>query len=182
VTTIVGVQYKDKTVIAADSQVTDASGQIFNHPDARKISQRGAFLVAGMGEVMPCDVVQHVWTPPRVTAKDKEDLYHFMVAKVSPSIRACLKENGFNFEEERPPGDTEPRFTFLISVCGELFEVDDELSICRKTDGLYGIGSGGPYALGALHAGATPIDALGIAARVTAFTAAPFIQEEQFKN
>jgi ATP-dependent protease HslVU (ClpYQ) peptidase subunit len=180
-TTIVGVQYDDKAIIAADSLITDDNGQKFNHTDAKKIARRGAFLVAGMGEVMPCDVIQHIWTPPRITSKDKDDLYHFMVAKVCPSMRECLKANGYNFDEEQPPGLREQRFTFLLSVCGELFEIDQDLSVCRKQDGIYGIGSGGYFAIGALYAGATPEKALEIASRVSAFSAPPFIVEEQYK-
>jgi ATP-dependent protease HslVU (ClpYQ) peptidase subunit len=181
-TTIVGLQLDDKSIIAADSRITDHSGQTFSHPDAKKISERGAFLIAGMGEVMPCDVIQHIWTPLKVTIKDKQDLYHFMISKVTPSMRACLKENGYNFDENQDSGDTEQRFTFLISVAGELFEVDQDLSVCRKSDGIYGIGSGGAFAVGALHAGATPIEALEIASKVSAYTAPPFIIEEQFKD
>ena len=181
-TTIVGVQLDDKAIIAADSRVTDHTGQVFSHEDATKISKVGAFIVAGMGEVMPCDVVQHIWTPPKVTIKDKQDLYHFMVSKVCPSLRTCLKDNGYNFDEQQGAETTEQRFTFLIAVSGQLFEVDQDLSVCRKSDGIYGIGSGGPYAVGALHAGATPIEALEIASKVTAFTAPPFIVEEQYAD
>jgi hypothetical protein len=47
----------------------------------KKIAQRGAFLVAGSGEVSPCDIVQHFWTPPKPTLKDKADLYHFVITE-----------------------------------------------------------------------------------------------------
>jgi ATP-dependent protease HslVU (ClpYQ) peptidase subunit len=182
VTTIVGLQLDDKAIIAADSRITDHTGQIFNHEDSTKINEVGAFIVAGMGEVMPCDVIQHIWVPPRVTIKDKQDLYHFMVSKVCPSLRVCLKDNGYNFDEQQTPENTEQRFTFLIAVDGQLFEIDQDLSVCRKSDGIYGIGSGGAYAVGALHAGATPIQALQIASNVTVYTAPPFIVKEQYKS
>lgn len=181
-TTIVGLQLDDKAIIAADSRITDHTGQIFSHEDSTKINEVGAFIVAGMGEVMPCDVIQHIWVPPRVTIKDKQNLYHFMVSKVCPSMRVCLKENGYNFDEQQDSGSTEQRFTFLVAVSGEIFEVDQDLSVCRKSDGIYGIGSGGPYAVGALHAGATPIEALEIASKVTAFTSPPFLVKEQHKD
>jgi len=181
-TTIVGLQLDDKAIIAADSRITDHTGQIFSHEDSTKINEVGAFIVAGMGEVMPCDVIQHIWTPPRVTVKDKLDLYHFMVVKVAPSMRACLKENGYNFDEQHGSDESEQRFTFLVAVSGQLFEVDQDLSICRKSDGIYGIGSGGAYAVGALHAGADPLQALEIASKVTAYTAPPFIVKEQYKD
>jgi ATP-dependent protease HslVU (ClpYQ) peptidase subunit len=48
--------------------------------------------------------------------------------------------------------------------------------------GLYAIGSGGDFALGALHAGATVLDAMRIAAVNNNGTSAPFhILEQEIK-
>lgn len=179
-TTIIGVQYADRSVLLADNQITDAEGKIFSHPDVVKISQVGTFLVAGAGEVQPCDTVQHTWVPPKPTAKDKENLYHFMIAKAMPSLRQCLKDNGYNFEEAKEAGSG-PRFQFLMSVCGELFEVDDNLGLTRSGNGFYGVGSGAPYALGALEVGAKPMKAMAAAAKLTAFTSGPYQEMVQYK-
>ena len=168
-TTIIGYQYDDHCMIVADSRVTDDSGKVFSHPSMTKINERGAFVIAGAGEILPCDVVQHSWNPPRVTSRDKQDLYHFMVTKVIPSIRKCLKENGYNFDDN---GDN--RFSFLIAVAGQLFELDESLGITKNYTNHYGIGSGAPYALGALAYGATPLEAMDIATDLTAFTAPPY--------
>ena len=161
-TTIVGVQYKDKCVIAADNQVTGDGGRRYNHPDMKKIAQRGAFLIAGSGEVQPCDVVQHMWNPPKLTPKDSSDIY--------------------DFNEGQGEGKAdESRFNFLIAVGGELFDIADDLSVCRSGDGIYGVGSGSPYAIGALHAGKTPQKAVEIAARVDVNTSGPVQVVEQYK-
>jgi len=175
-TTIIGVEDEAMSYIYADSQVTDDEGKVFNHPSMVKITSRGSFLLAGAGEILPCDVIQHAWKPPRVTAKDKEDLYHFMVVKVVPSMRQCLKEYGYNFDE---PGES--RFQFLVSVSGELFELDDDLGITKSGNGHYAIGSGAAYALGAMAHGADAIEAMEIAARLTAFTSGPYINKAQLK-
>ena len=175
-TTIIGVEKNDGSLLMADSRVTDDAGKIFSHPKMVKISERGAFLIAGAGEVLPCDIAQHAWQPPRVLARDKQDLYHFMVSKVMPSLRRCLKENGYNFDEA---GDN--RFQFLIAVGGELFEVDDDLGISKSDTGFYGVGSGSSYALGALEAGADPEQAMDIASKLTAFTARPYMHKFQSK-
>ena len=45
-TTIIGVEYKDKSVIVADSRITDDSGKSYSHPLMRKRSSRGALLIA----------------------------------------------------------------------------------------------------------------------------------------
>ena len=156
-TTIVGVQYKDRCVIAADNQVTGDSGQRYNHPDMKKISKRGEFLIAGSGEVQPCDVIQHMWNPPKLTLKDSEDIYHFMIVKVMPSLRKCLTDNGYDFAEGKSEGKvSENRFNFIIAIRGELFDVADDLSVCRSSSGIYGVGSGAQYAMGAVKAGAKP--------------------------
>lgn len=177
-TTIIGLQYEDRCAIIADSRVTDDSGYIYNHTDARKIAERNGFLIAGSGEVLPCDVAQHIWEPPKPTKVDKKDLYHFMVTKVMPSLRKCLMVNGVNLDEPK----TERRFDFLIAVCGELFDIDDELSITRNEHGIYAVGSGGPYAIGALFAGADAYQAMEIASEVSAFTSGPYYSKEQFKH
>jgi ATP-dependent protease HslVU (ClpYQ) peptidase subunit len=182
VTTIVAVQYKDRCIFGADNQVTDGSGRIYRHPAMSKITEKGAYLIAGSGEVQPCDVAQHIWKPPAVTASDRKDTHHFVITKVLPSLRECLKSNGYNFEEERDKSDTSPRFNFLIAVNGEVFDISDDLSVCRTDSGLYGVGNGAAYALGALHAGATILDALKIAESLDAYTSGPFIEVSQRKG
>lgn len=177
-TTIIGIEYDDKSVVIADSRVTGDDGRIYSHPVMRKISSRGSLLIAGAGEVAPCDIAQNIWTPPAFTAKDKKDAYRYMVAKAMPSLRKCLTDNGYNFEEDKKDG---MRFQFLIAVGGEMFDIDEELTVMKSDDKLYSIGSGGPYALGALYAGAEPIKAMEIAAKLSAYTSPPFYIEEQYK-
>jgi ATP-dependent protease HslVU (ClpYQ) peptidase subunit len=181
-TTIVAVQYKDKVVFAADNQVTGDNGRIYHHPRMEKIAERGEYLIAGSGEVGPCDIAQHIWIPPKLTLKDRQDTYHFMITKVMPSLRKCLTENGYDFNEGKGEGKgDDSRFNFLIAVGGEVFDVADDCSICMSDDGIYGVGSGSSYAIGALHAGAKPLKALEIAAQLDANTSAPFLVKEQYK-
>lgn len=180
-TTIIGVQYDDKAVLLADNQVTDDSGRIYRHPQMQKISKRGDFLIAGSGEVSPCDISQHIWNPPKLTAKDKQDVYHFMISKAMPSLRKCLEENGYNFNEDHDKSKDGLRFQFLIAVGGEIFDVDQDLAVMRSSDGFYAVGSGAQYALGALKAKAKPMKAMEIAADSTAFTSGPFQEVEQYK-
>lgn len=177
-TTIIGVQYKDYCELVADSLVSDDSGRTWVHPDMTKINRRGSFLIAGSGEVAPCDIAQHVWTPPQPTASDKKNIYHFMITKVMPSLRECLKANGYNFDEETDK-DSGSRFQFIMAVNGQLFDIGDDLSVMRSADGFYGVGSGAQIALGALHAGAEPTEAVEIACKISAFSGGPIQQEFQ---
>ena len=179
-TTIIGVQYDDKSIIVADGQMTDGVGRLTHHPKLAKISKRGNYLVAGAGEAFPCDVAQHLWTPPTPTDKDMKDLYHFMIVKTVPSLRKCLLDHGFNFEEDK--GSEEYRFQFLISINGTLFSIDDDLAVAMRSDGIYAIGSGAKYAVGAMYAGADAMEAIKIAAANDAWTSGPFQKREQLKK
>jgi ATP-dependent protease HslVU (ClpYQ) peptidase subunit len=175
-TTIIGIEHKDRCFIVADSRTTDNDGKIYSHPEVKKISENGMFLIAGSGETLPCDIAQHIWEPPVPTKQDKDDLYHFMITKAMPSLRKCMNDNGYKFN------DDSDGFQFIIAVGGEIFDVDQELSVSKSADGVYAVGSGAAYALGALHAGADAFEAMEIASKLTAFTAGPYISKEQPKK
>lgn len=180
-TTIIGVEHDDRSVIIADSRITDDSGKVYSHPAMRKISSRGALLIAGAGEVSPCDIAQNIWVPPVFSAKDKKDPYRYMIVKAMPSLRKCLVENGYNFDEPHDKDKDGLRFQFLMAVGGELFDIDQDLAVMKSNEGFYAIGSGGAYALGALYAGTDAISAMEVAARISAYTAAPYQIESQYK-
>ena len=174
-TTIIGIQADDHCIIAADSRATDDGGRPYSHVSMSKITKNGKYLISGAGSTLPCDIIQHIWRPPLLAA-NKKDLYHFMITEVAPSVRACLKENGYT-----PKESDESDFQFLIALNGNLFEFDDSLSVLLRDDGLYGIGSGSPYALGALDLGAVWKKALQVAAKNDVYTAPPFIMQRQDK-
>ena len=180
-TTIIGVEYEDRALLIADNQVTDDNGRIYKHPKMVKITERNGYLIAGSGEVSPCDIANHIWNPPKPTAKDKQDLYHFMITVAMPSLRKCLEDNGYNFNEDHDKSKDGLRFQFLVALGGEIFDIDQDLAVMKSGDGFYGVGSGASYALGALAAGAKPIKAMNIAAKLTAFTAPPFQEVVQYK-
>ena len=176
-TTIIAVQSDDGVLFGADSQVTASNGRKYSATRMVKISERNGYIIAGSGECAPCDIAQHLWNPPTPTAKDKKDLYHFMIAKVVPSLKQCFKDNDYKPNSD----DDDNAFSFLIALCGELFEIADDFSVSLDDSGFYGVGSGSSYAVGALSAGATVEQALTIAAKNDAYTSAPFIFIEQNK-
>lgn len=177
-TTIIAVQQSDGVTFGADSQVT-SGGKIYHDHRMVKITERGQFIIAGSGECAPCDIAQHIWQPPTPTASDRKDLYHFMIAKVVPSLKRCFKDNDYKIDVD---DSDETRFSFLIAVAGHVFEIADDFSVALDSSGFYGVGSGSPYALGALHAGASEEEALKIAADCDAFTSAPFVWKKQSKK
>ena len=177
-TTIIAVQSKSKVVFGADSQVTGGNGRVQRHKQMTKITERGPYLIAGSGECAPCDIAQHLWKPPTPLKTDWNDIYHFMIAKVVPSLKACFKEHEYKWDRE----DDETKFSFLIALGGQVFEIADDMSITLDSSGFYGVGSGSPYAIGALEAGATIENALKIAAKNDAYTSDPFLYFTQMKK
>lgn len=175
-TTIIAAQLPNKVLFGADSLVT--STRKYNHPRMVKISQRGQYIIAGSGLSSFCDVAQHIWNPPAPTAADKKDLYHFVIAKLIPSMKQCFKDNDLKLDDDK---DEDTRFAFLIAIGGEVFDIADDFAVSLTSSGFYGVGSGSGLAIGALEAGASIEQALEIASRHDPYTAAPFLLMEQKK-
>ena len=175
-TTIIGIQKEDGCMIVADSRTTDAKGRPYSHPDMKKISQVGEYLVAGSGDADACDLIQYTWEAPEVP--EGVDLYRFMITEVAPSIRKCLKDAGY----EIPKDDPDAGFFFLIAIRGTLFEVDESYTVMLRDDGFYGIGSGSRFALGAMMAGADWKTAMDLAIKNDIYSHPPYIVMEQFKK
>jgi len=177
-TTIIAIQTDDGVAFAADSQVTNGNGRILSHPSQLKITTRGKYLLAGAGDSAPCDYFQHTFKPPMPRGSEWLDLYHFMIAKFVPALKKNLKLN----EWKADATDSESGFSFLVSIGGEVFSLDDDFSIGMTASGIYGIGSGSTYAVGALLNGATIDEAMQIACENDAYTSAPIQHITQAKN
>lgn len=175
-TTVVGIQKVDGCVLVADSRTTGETGRPYSHILVQKITMRGEFLIGGAGDPQACDIVQHIWEIPEFV--EDEDAYRFMVTKVAPSIRTCLKDNGY----EKDKDDKDSGFVFLLAFRGTIYELDETFTISMTDSGIYGIGSGSKYAIGALQAGADWQTAMEIAERNDIYTAAPFCLFQQDKN
>ena len=172
-TTILGVQNADGCVIASDSRVAEG-GKIYTHPKMVKAIERGSYIIAGAGGYRALQVVLHGWEPPFVNAKAKQNLYEFVINKVATSLKTTLVEAGIEFNKGSEDSDNKFELQLLIAINGNIFEIDSEFSVSMNDTGFYAIGSGGDYALGALHAGVTVLDAMRIAALNNNGTSAPF--------
>jgi ATP-dependent protease HslVU (ClpYQ) peptidase subunit len=180
-TTIIGVQNADGCVIASDSRVAEG-GKVYTHPEMVKAVERNSYIIGGAGDYRALQVVLHGWQPPIVSAKAKQNLYEFVINKVAPSLKSTLVEAGIEFNKGSEDSDNKFELQLLIGINGTLFEVDSDFAVAMNDTGLYAIGSGGDYALGALHAGATVLDAMRIAAVNNNGTSAPFhILEQEIK-
>lgn len=175
ITTIIAYQGTDFVFFGADSQITDGDKRIIS-PSIPKIVKLGKYLLAVAGEARPGDLLAFNWKPPLY---DGTDPVKFMGKKVIPSIITTFRANGYDHTKEGAS------YSFLLAFAGNVFEIGDDLSMSQSSDGLYGIGSGSAYALGAL-AGQLPnigkpeiLAALAISAKYDINTCAPFQIEVQ---
>ena len=178
-TTIIGVQHEDKCVIVTDSRIA-AGGKVYTHESMVKAVERGSYIISGAGNYRALQVVLHGWTPPLVTVKAKANLYEFAINKVVPSIKAALTEAGVEFNKTSDNDDDKFELSLLVAINGTIFEIDSDFAVGMNSTNFYGIGSGGDFAVGALHAGTTMLDAMRIAALNNNETAPPFHIFEQF--
>jgi ATP-dependent protease HslVU (ClpYQ) peptidase subunit len=176
-TTIVGVVKNGHVIMGADSLVTAGTNKHI-HPQMAKIINNNGYLLGGAGDVAACDIFMHLWIPPMPNASQRKNLYKYMITDVVPSMKEALEENGYKIDKE----DKDSGFEILLAVDGELFNISDDFSVLMDQTGIYGVGSGAPFAMGALHTGATVERALEIAEKISPYTAGPFQIVKQSKN
>ncbi len=155
-TTIIGIEDANGCYLAADNQTT-VDNRAFYDPSMSKIRVLGDFLVAAAGSGLACDIVNHLWKPPAMKSLHTST-YEFMIMDVVPAIKRAFETYGF------PSSDSaDEAYAILIAFQGHLFEVGSDGSVLCREDGIYGIGTGSTFAIGALEAGATIEEAMQIA-------------------
>lgn len=162
-TTIIGIQEPKYCILAADAQTT-AEGRPYLSTRQPKISENSDYLLATAGQGNSCDAILFNWKPP---VQRELDPYLHMVTTVVPSMRITLQKY-----DAMPT--TDDGLEVLVAFKGTLFEVATDFTVLMRDDGIYGIGSGAAYAIGALHMGATPLEALHIAELNDVYTTGPF--------
>jgi ATP-dependent protease HslVU (ClpYQ) peptidase subunit len=176
-TTIVGIQSNNSVTICTDSVVTAGARQ-YTHPHMEKVIDNHGFLIGGAGDVAACDPIMYLWIPPKPTPAERKDVYRFMIRKVAPSLRKFLHEVGYSPDKD----DKEAGFEILIAFNGEMFTIDNDFTVLMDHSGVMGVGSGSPYAVGAILGGADIETALQIAADNNSYTRPPFkifVQEKE---
>jgi hypothetical protein len=142
-----------------------------------KITKNNGYLIAGSGDATPCDILQHIFIPPVPTIVERKNLYKFMITKFVPAMREALDEAGYKSDPKEDSG-----FSMLIAFDGELFDIGDDFSVLLNDTGIYGVGNGSKYAIGALSVGASVEKALEVAADNDIYTSGPFQIVKQTKK
>ena len=148
-TTVVGVQGKNFCVLAADSQITEDNLRTISQKTP-KIITKNQYLLAITGDTRPGDILTYNWSPPSYKGADP---VQWMGKKVMPSILTAFKEN--NYDPFEATKEKDAGFDYLVAFNGNLFHIAVDLSFIQSSLGLYGLGSGGAFALGYLSGLAT---------------------------
>lgn len=193
-TTIVGIQGDDYAVICTDSRVSsfDESGMAYQittlGTGTSKVASNGKYLLGAAGDVRAINLLHHVFTPPApVFSESGPKLDHFITQKFIPALRNCFENHGYAM----PDNDTKDHIAehssqIVVVINGTIYIIDGDYSWTSDKTGIYAIGSGSSYALGALHAlsngkelplnkAKTSINkALSVASKFDPYTGAPF--------
>lgn len=199
-TTIIGIQGDSFAVLCTDSRVSsgvDGFMQIGTLKEgSSKIAQNGRYLIGAAGDVRAINILQHVFQPPQPpTTCTKKNLDQFFTAKFIPALRECFELQGYAVpDRDDKEHIAEQGSSIIVAVSGNIYVVESDYSWSSEASGLYGLGSGAPYALGAMQilvrnkkmnsqlAKNYALRALAVASRYDPNTGAPyhsFIQGEK---
>ena len=116
-------------------------------------------LIYGVaGSLRALDVVQYAEFP-HYDEEEELDARKWLITKWVPYVLDNFKDiPGMLTEDGELDG-----CSILIGTRDEVFAIDGRLSVSHTPSGVHAMGSGGDYAMGAVMAGATVIEALHIA-------------------
>lgn len=154
-----------------------------------KISLNKKYLLGAAGDVRAINILHHVFQPPAVPANLRgKKLDQFITSKFVPALRACFDQQGYSFPEDRNDKENraEQGSSVVVVVNATIYVIENDYSWTSEAGGLYAVGTGSSYALGALHAltsgkkqsptqaKRTVLKALQIAAKYDPHTGPPF--------
>lgn len=146
-TTIAAVEGENWAVVGYDSRVSviDPAGRIYTMPKSSgKLTKNGEYLIATAGDLRVLNILSYVFKPP-VIPRANTNLDKFMVSTFIPALKECLEEHSVS-------KDGEHGALLIVAVRGRVYEIGEQFEWCADTRGMYAIGSGESYALGALYA------------------------------
>jgi ATP-dependent protease HslVU (ClpYQ) peptidase subunit len=149
-TCIVAIAQNGTVYMGSDHAASDdKSGWIMarKEPKCFKVGQYGIAFTDSfrMGQIL-----QYNWTPPKYTpTKTNSGLDKFMRTKFVESVKVAFKEHGFG---DIGGTDEDTGGIFIVGLEGRIFVVDEDFHIGENVVNYMAEGSGGMFALGALHA------------------------------
>lgn len=140
-TCIVGVETKDQAILMGDSSATD--GWTMRATGLQKVFTAGHYVIGYTTSFRMGQILQYCIDYP----KCNDPTLDFMCREFIPAVRAAFKEQGYlQIESSQESGGQ-----FLIACLGKIFKIDSDFQVNQYQDGLYAIGAGAEYALGAMY-------------------------------
>ena len=196
-TTIVAYQGENYAAVGVDSRISSMDeGGFASHimtlaSGSSKVASNGKYLLGAAGDVRAINILHHAFTPPMPTVGIKgKKLDQFMTIKFIPALRECFEKQGYatSPESESAVHMAQHESTILVVVNANIYVVDGDYSWASDATGIYALGTGSAYALGAMHSmigkdnkSFTPLQAkryitksLNIAAKFDPYTGSPF--------
>jgi hypothetical protein len=163
--------------------------------NSAKIAENGKYLLGAAGDMRAINILHHAFQPPLVPPNtSSKKLDNFITTKFVPSLRECFEKQGYaSPENDSATHIAQHGSTIMTVVCGTIYVVDGDYSWTSDINGLYALGTGSSYALGALQALSSSkemtatqakrvaIKAITIASKFDPYTGLPFhtyIQEK----
>lgn len=146
-TTIAAIQGPSWAVVGFDAQVSESDGRKYQLPnDASKCFEVGPYVIGVAGDFRVVNILAHSFTPPDPPRAVGARLDKFMTTRFISALRRAFENNFYN-------RDGKDEGALLIVVAnGVAYEIGPNFDCIRDTRGIYAVGSGGNYALGALVA------------------------------
>jgi ATP-dependent protease HslVU (ClpYQ) peptidase subunit len=96
-------------------------------------------------------ILQYYWVPPKYTpTKTNSGLDKFMRTKFIDSVKVVFKDHGYGSIGSSSEEDTGG--IFIVGLEGRIFTIDEDFHVGENVVNYMAEGSGGAFALGALHA------------------------------
>lgn len=205
-TTIIAIQGDGFAGICVDSRISDIDkggyiNQVLTLKEGNaKVAYNGKYLLGAAGDMRAINILHHAFQPPVPAPNLKgKKLDEFITVKFIPALRECLEQQGYALPDsnEEKLHIAEQDSVIIVAIHGTIYVIDGDYSWCSDTSGVYALGTGAPYALGAMqclvgknklspqNAKNSAIKAISIAAKFDPHTGAPyhwFLQEEKIEK
>jgi ATP-dependent protease HslVU (ClpYQ) peptidase subunit len=159
-TTIIGMQGEDFAVICADSRISEIDdGGIATQfgvlkDSSAKMALNGRYLLGAAGDLRAINLLHHAFTPPVCPPNLRgKKLDHFITVKFIPALRECFEAQGYASPDNDEKQHIAEHGSAVVAVInGTIYIIDGDYSWISDVNGVYAVGTGAQYALGALHA------------------------------
>jgi ATP-dependent protease HslVU (ClpYQ) peptidase subunit len=158
-TTVVGYQGDGYVVMGCDSRIAayDSDGTAvqmstldYSHS---KIADSHGYLIGVAGDARAMNLLHHAYTPPDSSLmRTRAKLDAFITCQIIPSLRELFEEHGYASANRENKTAIEQDSQIMLAVNGRLVVIESDYGWSPDKHGIYAIGTGAAFALGAMKA------------------------------